>query len=648
MMTRLQCHGSPLISIFSYLIRSVTRPKEIHFIYTTRVPPSSGDIDPQTILFLPRLMDLVAAIADPTNITLSVFLTGATAEGAATDDRGIIEHGKLPNRTFGRRVTEADLVRAIDGYRTPVFGTKHDRQGTVCYVCGPPRMTDEIVGFLTFAFYDYSHQLPSTSLSSRSRRDLAMAEQHIYCLSSIDQSLVRCYIRYCLCFPCTATNVDTAIASLHHAVERLITHLPILAGTIRPVPDPDSGSIPAQKGHLHAQVSLQDTSDFRATVRKLDQNEFRHTYSHLAQSRMPPAHLFNAALTPLPDAPDNDATSAPIFAAQLNVIDGGLLVGLYLHHSIADIHDLGQIIQLLSSSTTATRTLSDETLRTDAKIQSTLRARLSGTWGATKAEHPKYDSGTTPQRQEPSQLTGQERGVCHILAFDLATLAQTKEALNACFHDFHGDQLVHISAFDCVAAILWKAITRATWPRGPPENEPGRSVRLTIPVGIRNRVPSSSLPREYFGNAVLPAETSSRIAELSTPCDLAALAHTARLVRVAVGRITEGVIKAKIAVINSLEDVSEAAVSNRRFDANLVVSSWADLPSMEEGAGLGLGLGAPAWGRKMGRANEGFGCIVLPVGREERVWEVQVTLTEEVMERLLADEGLMRFVWWVA
>ncbi|KAK0271817.1 hypothetical protein LTR35_013293 [Friedmanniomyces endolithicus] len=453
-----------------------------------------------------------------------------------------------------------------------------------------------------------------------------MAELHTYCLSSIDQSLIRCYVRYCLCFPCNATEVDTAIASLHNAVERLITHLPILAGTIRPVPEPDPGPIPAQKGRLHAQVSLQNASNFRATVRYLDQNNFRQTYSHLAQSRMPPAHLTNAALTPLPDAPDNDAESAPILAAQANVIEGGLLVGL------------AQIIQLLSSSNTATRTLSDDTLRTDAKTQSTLRARLSGLWGANKANPTEHNSGAATLRQEPSQLTGCERGVCHILAFDLATLEQTKATLNP----------IHIFAFDCVAAILWKAITRAAWPRGSPENEPGRSVRLTIPVGIRSRLPSSSLPREYFGNAVLHAETSSRIAELRTPCDLAALGHTARQVRVAVQRITEGVLEAKIAAINSLEDVSEAAVSNRRFDANLVITSWADLPSTEEGAGLGLGLGAPAWGRKIGRAHEGFGCIFLPLGREEGVWEVQVTLTEEVMERLLADEGLMRFVSWVA
>ena len=81
-------------------------------------------------------MDLVAAEADP-NVTLSLFLTG-------TGDEGPIEHGKLPNRTFGRRIAEADLVRAIDGYKQNVFGAGHDRKNTVCYVCGPQKMTDEV------------------------------------------------------------------------------------------------------------------------------------------------------------------------------------------------------------------------------------------------------------------------------------------------------------------------------------------------------------------------------------------------------------------------------------------------------------------------------------------------------------------------
>ncbi|KAF2172927.1 hypothetical protein M409DRAFT_49436 [Zasmidium cellare ATCC 36951] len=128
---------NPLISIFSQLIRGSSRPKEIHFIYGTK---TTSELDPQRILFVPRLMDLVAAEADP-NVTLSLFLTG-------TGDEGPIEHGKLPNRTFGRRITEADLVRAIDGYKQNVFGAEHDRKNTVCYVCGPQKMTDEVVSFL--------------------------------------------------------------------------------------------------------------------------------------------------------------------------------------------------------------------------------------------------------------------------------------------------------------------------------------------------------------------------------------------------------------------------------------------------------------------------------------------------------------------
>ncbi|EMC94484.1 hypothetical protein BAUCODRAFT_124102 [Baudoinia panamericana UAMH 10762] len=131
---------NPLISIFSHLVRSAVRPREIHFLYGTKAEP---DLDQQSILFLPRLMDLVAAVAEPSNVTLSLFLTGL-----GNGDQGLVEHGKFPNRTFGRRITEADLVHALDGYQNSLYGAENDRQGTVVYVCGPPRMTDEFVAVL--------------------------------------------------------------------------------------------------------------------------------------------------------------------------------------------------------------------------------------------------------------------------------------------------------------------------------------------------------------------------------------------------------------------------------------------------------------------------------------------------------------------
>jgi NAD(P)H-flavin reductase len=83
-------------------------------------------------------MDLVAAAAD-TNVTLRLFLTGI-------GETGSIEHGKFPNRTFARRITTTDLVDAIDGYQ---HSSQTTRSNTLCYICGPPVMTDGFVDFLT-------------------------------------------------------------------------------------------------------------------------------------------------------------------------------------------------------------------------------------------------------------------------------------------------------------------------------------------------------------------------------------------------------------------------------------------------------------------------------------------------------------------
>ena len=98
---------------------------------------AESELDPQRLLFLPRLMDLVAAAAD-VNVTLSLFLTG-------TDDEGRIEHGRFPNRTFARRMSTEDLSLAIDGYKEDA----HGRERTVCYVCGPQVMTDKFVQYLS-------------------------------------------------------------------------------------------------------------------------------------------------------------------------------------------------------------------------------------------------------------------------------------------------------------------------------------------------------------------------------------------------------------------------------------------------------------------------------------------------------------------
>jgi len=68
------------------------------------------------------------------DIDLRLHLTGVSK-----DD---IKHAEgLPGHTVAGRVAGSDLDAAL--------GPEDDRSGTVCYVCGPPAMTDSFVDFLS-------------------------------------------------------------------------------------------------------------------------------------------------------------------------------------------------------------------------------------------------------------------------------------------------------------------------------------------------------------------------------------------------------------------------------------------------------------------------------------------------------------------
>jgi NAD(P)H-flavin reductase len=109
-----------------------TMPPEIEFLYSTK-PQLTGkhNIKPSTILFLSRLTSI--ASKRPGQLELTLFLTNQ-------------KYKKIKDpQTLGwfhdRRIQEADLLHAL-GKDVSL------RAKTVCYVCGPPTMTDGVVGFL--------------------------------------------------------------------------------------------------------------------------------------------------------------------------------------------------------------------------------------------------------------------------------------------------------------------------------------------------------------------------------------------------------------------------------------------------------------------------------------------------------------------
>ncbi len=104
-------------------------PQEVRVLYTSRMS-ESGRSD---FLFGTRLRRICCLGLSRTQFRLQFYVTG--------------EHQLLPERVRAqwqqRRINHDDLIEAI--------GSREDRVGVVCYVCGPPAMTDDFVSVLRHA-----------------------------------------------------------------------------------------------------------------------------------------------------------------------------------------------------------------------------------------------------------------------------------------------------------------------------------------------------------------------------------------------------------------------------------------------------------------------------------------------------------------
>jgi hypothetical protein len=160
--------SSPLIAILSHLTERETAdapkslplpdkkrndPLTIHFLYSTRVPsqPSASSDKHETvtdetlrqILFLPRLHNIVERVSSSVphlQISFDLFLTNLSSSAVSTAAKLLRDGSKDDSiRVHNRRITGEDLYAATTG---DVTAPPHS---TVCYVCGPPPMTDEFV-----------------------------------------------------------------------------------------------------------------------------------------------------------------------------------------------------------------------------------------------------------------------------------------------------------------------------------------------------------------------------------------------------------------------------------------------------------------------------------------------------------------------
>lgn len=122
---------NPLISMLGSIVEEEERRDggkagfQVRFLYSVRLSKTE-DGRSEEILFLERLRELLGKLGDEGSFKL--FVTGGGDAGK--DDAQALGAER-------RRIQKSDLEDAL--------GSVGVREGTVCYVCGVPGMTDEFV-----------------------------------------------------------------------------------------------------------------------------------------------------------------------------------------------------------------------------------------------------------------------------------------------------------------------------------------------------------------------------------------------------------------------------------------------------------------------------------------------------------------------
>jgi hypothetical protein len=243
----------------------------------------------------------------------------------------------------------------------------------------------------------------------------------------------------------------------------------------------ETGGTNNQERRLEVVTTLDKVNNFKPIMKSMIGLNVK-SYEALCAGSMPSFELINGLMAPLPDTPNNG--EGPAFAVQVNSIDGGYIVALYLHHCVGDFATLSAIIHHVSGEISP-RELTPDDLQEYATEQSALRDMLSHSRGY-KPEFVKLVRFAHVRTTQTAQLMFQidynaPNNSCCLFSFDIKLLDEVTSIVNARASQVneppttrvapHASKIferpkLRVTTYAILTAILWKAITRARVNRG--------------------------------------------------------------------------------------------------------------------------------------------------------------------------------------
>lgn len=466
--------------------------------------------------------------------------------------------------------------------------------------------------------------------------------EHIVHLSSIEQVMPRAYIRVCLAYRVPSEeHLQLAVERLRMRVRKIVDAKPYLSGHVSDVKLPDQEVGRAEIRFTTHGYLKYPTVEVRTL---LNSDGSQIDYDELDREGLPPSRLRPEDVSAL--LPNVDpSVLAPVFRIQANLVKGGLIVSIYLHHCISDGTGLDLITTggVMNDENTFHRPDPSDTgftLEHKLKVFARQKTRIRQELSYVPPDLPNTRSLRGRRLDglaKPANAPG--RGcVVMISSQKISSLLDKCNNTDSCC------QPPAHTKNSLLMAMLWRHMTRARRP-SIEHNTNVKTSSLLIPVDIRRKLERPLLP-SYFGAAVDSAKAELDLDAL-TESNGMSLCEVSLKIRDSIARVDDSFVREAIALANTTDkmvDVTDlqASCMDRATGADMYITSWLRLKTYA--SDLGMGLGGPDWVRKPWSRDPGS-CIILPQKSENPdYYEVVVQMTEKDMGRLLGDEEFMDFV----
>ena len=404
-------------------------------------------------------------------------------------------------------------------------------------------------------------------------------------LTPLDQIMPRMNFTLIHCIPSKTNDVDRISSLLNGGLQRTLTDIPYLSGHV----------VPDGKGRVRIETNPGDGVTFRVRDYTRDASlSFENLRSTgFTLHKLKALEMF----APLPLVADRE--SGPVMGAQANIVDGGVLLAVCVHHSVADVRGYSNIVETWAKNVSG---VGLEALELD-------RGVLMSKGGRTidPGKHMEYVIGGPPGAFPSGAPTTLE-----IIRFSVENLARLKAEASA------GEGWV--STNDAVCALLWRSITIAR----ASSSEEMSTLAFAVDGRFRMNPPLAS---SYIGNVNVHGNAMHGLSSLPST----SLAVLARSIREGVQRVDDARVRDVVELVDAAEDITSVRFRWKQFfGTDLDTTSWATVP-----------LNRLDWGSELGKVErvrvpdlkfDGM-CAVLP-GLPDGSLEVMIGLVEEHMARL--------------